>query len=115
MYGGAMPEAGGLWDELMGLVDQPTVAEPTDEPQGVVVGRIGDDGEYTRRDETDILNDHYAQEAKELVDKVLCQDIEHYSRIGWSRVSLASMGFKFIDESDSTLFEQLGGTIATGD
>ncbi len=42
-----------LWDELMGFVTGPMPDEPTDEPKGIVVGRLNDDGEGD--DVSDIL------------------------------------------------------------
>lgn len=58
MYACPMPDPdGALWEELMGFVGDPSSDEPTDEPTGVKVGRLNDDGSYDQRTRADIIQD----------------------------------------------------------
>lgn len=115
MYGGAMPEAGGLWDELMGLVDQPSSYEPSPEPTGIHVGNINDDGTYNQRSCEEVDNEIWLQKRQQVLGMAY-EEFQAERRKAISHANLEAMGFKVIqDDGSKTLFEQLGGTIATGD
>lgn len=98
-----VPGVGGdLWDELMGLVTDPTPDEPTDEPRGVVVGRLNDDDTYEHRPEEEI----YADQHREALRRVGI-DEERVNRLRNAVWSCQSMGLQIVYEGDD-ISEVLG-------
>lgn len=95
---GVVP-GGSLFDELAELID-PTLKDPADEPQGVKVGRLNDDGTYTSRPESDILRDHFNQQYPAKYQ-------ERAVKLGSQIQSLKSMGFELVYEGDE-IIEELG-------
>ena len=96
-------DGGSLFDELAGFID-PQPEPIADEPTGVVVGHLSDDGNYTPREEQAIHDDHFRKALSTLMAEERQQLI--------ARTSLKSMGFEIVEDSQVTIFEELGGIIA---
>lgn len=98
----------------MGLVDPTPEPTQSDEPQGYVVGRINGDGTYTERDRDEIEHEALRREDEAWRQQAVAR-VARVAAQAWTRESLRAMGramgFEFIDPN-TTLFEQLGGTVA---
>lgn len=86
--------SGAVWDELMGLVDPPLLEEPSDEPSGVVVGRLNDDGSYTQRNQQDIMRDQLEQ------DLSFQRERERMLRFYQAVQSCEAMGLQIVQDGD---------------
>lgn len=112
MYARAMP-GGSLFDELAALID-PTPEEATDEPQGIVVGKVNDDGTYEHRPEHYIQADYWKQQYSNVDMQRASPAPDRAMRLSNSIHSLRAMGFEIVyDGFDGTVAEALGLTQPT--